>query len=49
MKSDIICKHSRYDARRAGLGASRQASLTIKPSPTLAPDSTTQPTTYEYN
>ncbi|KAH7882009.1 hypothetical protein F5I97DRAFT_382589 [Phlebopus sp. FC_14] len=55
MKSDVIRKRSRHDARRAGPdssetpsaspGASRRASP--ERSPTLAPDSTTQPT-YEY-
>ncbi|KAF9231686.1 hypothetical protein BU15DRAFT_82098 [Melanogaster broomeanus] len=58
MKSDVIYKCSRHDARRAGLdssetpstspGASRHPSPTVEPSPTLAPDSTTQ-LTYEYN
>ncbi|KAH0833816.1 hypothetical protein J3R83DRAFT_10977 [Lanmaoa asiatica] len=58
MKSDVIRKRSRHDARRAGPdssetpsaspGASRRTSPTVEPSPTLAPDSTTQPT-YEYN
>jgi GATA-binding protein len=58
MKSDVIRKRSRHDARRAGAaapetpsaspGASRRTSPTIEPSPTLAPDSTTQ-MTYEYN
>ncbi|KIJ12312.1 GATA zinc finger transcription factor [Paxillus involutus ATCC 200175] len=58
MKSDVIRKRSRHDARRTGPdssetpsaspGASRRASPTVEPSPTLAPDSTTQPT-YDYN
>ncbi|EGN92304.1 hypothetical protein SERLA73DRAFT_65990, partial [Serpula lacrymans var. lacrymans S7.3] len=58
MKSDVIRKRSRHDARRVGPGtsetpsaspgASRRASPTVEPSPTLAPDSTTQPT-YDYS
>lgn len=58
MKSDVIRKRSRHDARRSGHdssdtpsaspGASRRTSPTVERSPTLAPDSTTQPT-YEYN
>ncbi|KAH7923014.1 hypothetical protein BV22DRAFT_1036849 [Leucogyrophana mollusca] len=57
MKSDVIRKRSRHDARRAGPdasetpsaspGASRRPSPTLEPSPTLAPDSTTQPS-YDY-
>lgn len=57
MKSDVIRKRSRHDARRVGPdssetpsaspGASRRTSPTVESSPTLAPDSTTQPT-YEY-
>ncbi|TFK68798.1 hypothetical protein BDN72DRAFT_897854 [Pluteus cervinus] len=57
MKSDVIRKRSRHDARRMGNGApdtpsaspgvSRRASPTREASPTLAPDSTTQ-MTYEY-
>lgn len=58
MKSDVIRKRSRHDARRTGPdssetpsaspGASRRTSPTVERSPTLAPDSTTQPS-YEYN
>ena len=58
MKSDVIRKRSRHDARRSGPdssetpsvspGASRRTSPTVERSPTLAPDSTTQPT-YDYN
>ena len=57
MKSDVIRKRSRHDARRAGPDssetssvspdASRRTSPTAERSPTLAPDSTTQPT-YEF-
>lgn len=57
MKSDVIRKRSRHDARRAGPDssetpsvspdASRRTSPSVERSPTLAPDSTTQPT-YEY-
>ncbi|EIW76948.1 hypothetical protein CONPUDRAFT_110709 [Coniophora puteana RWD-64-598 SS2] len=58
MKSDVIRKRSRHDARRAGPdnasetpsaspGASRRPSPSAERSPTLAPDSTTQPT-YEF-
>jgi len=57
MKSDIIRKRSRHDARRSGPdssdtpsaspGASRRPSPNLERSPTLAPDSTTQPT-YEF-
>lgn len=52
MKSDVIRKRARHDARRVGAsvsetpsaspGASRRASPTMEPTPTLAPDSTTQ-------
>ncbi|GBE86863.1 hypothetical protein SCP_1001050 [Sparassis crispa] len=52
MKSDVIRKRARHDARRAGPGvsetpsaspgASRRTSPTMEPTPTLAPDSTTQ-------
>ncbi|KAF9812779.1 hypothetical protein IEO21_05982 [Rhodonia placenta] len=52
MKSDVIRKRARHDARRAGNGpsetpsaspgASRRASPTMDATPTLAPDSTTQ-------
>lgn len=52
MKSDVIRKRARHDARRVGAsvsetpsaspGASRRASPTVEPTPTLAPDSTTQ-------
>lgn len=52
MKSDVIRKRARHDARRVGAsvsetpsaspGASRRASPTAEPTPTLAPDSTTQ-------
>ncbi|KAG6330886.1 hypothetical protein ID866_8204 [Astraeus odoratus] len=58
MKSDVIRKRSRHDARRSGPdssdspsaspGASRRASPNVERSPTLAPDSTTQPT-YEFS
>ncbi|KAK0457046.1 uncharacterized protein EV420DRAFT_1644196 [Desarmillaria tabescens] len=58
MKSDVIRKRSRHDARRAANGSSdtpsaspgvsRRASPVRESSPTLAPDSTTQ-MTYEYN
>ncbi|KAG6886695.1 hypothetical protein C0992_002785 [Termitomyces sp. T32_za158] len=57
MKSDVIRKRSRHDARRgansvsdtpsASPGVSRRASLSREASPTLAPDSTTQ-MSYEY-
>lgn len=57
MKSDVIRKRSRHDARRAGPessdtpsaspGASRRTSPIVDRSPTLAPDSTTQPA-YEF-
>lgn len=57
MKSDVIRKRSRHDARRSGPdssdtpsaspGASRRPSPNLERSPTLAPDSTTQPT-YEF-
>ncbi|KAF8651076.1 hypothetical protein AX16_004938 [Volvariella volvacea WC 439] len=59
MKSDVIRKRSRHDARRMGNGApdtpsaspgvSRRASPTREASPTLAPDSSTAQITYEYN
>ncbi|EMD34953.1 hypothetical protein CERSUDRAFT_116480 [Gelatoporia subvermispora B] len=52
MKSDVIRKRARHDARRVGPGvsetpsaspgASRRASPSGDPTPTLAPDSTTQ-------
>ncbi|OCH87687.1 hypothetical protein OBBRIDRAFT_136546 [Obba rivulosa] len=52
MKSDVIRKRARHDARRVGPGvsetpsaspgASRRASPSADPTPTLAPDSTTQ-------
>ncbi|KZT00625.1 uncharacterized protein LAESUDRAFT_745783 [Laetiporus sulphureus 93-53] len=52
MKSDVIRKRARHDARRVGSGpsetpsaspgASRRASPTMEATPTLAPDSTTQ-------
>lgn len=58
MKSDVIRKRSRHDARRIGNaapetpsaspGASRRSSPVPETSPTLAPDSTTQ-ITYEYH
>ncbi|KAG6369838.1 hypothetical protein JVT61DRAFT_13395 [Boletus reticuloceps] len=58
MKSDVIRKRSRHDARRAGPDSSETPSVspdgscrtspTVERSPTLAPDSTTQPA-YEYN
>lgn len=58
MKSDVIRKRSRHDARRSGQamedtpsaspGVSRRASPALDASPTLAPDSTTQ-MTYEYS
>lgn len=57
MKSDVIRKRSRHDARRAGVpedtpsaspGVSRRTSPVRDASPTLAPDSTTQ-MTYEFN
>jgi GATA-binding protein, other eukaryote len=58
MKSDVIRKRSRHDARRAGNaapetpsaspGASRRPSPAPECSPTLAPDSTTQ-MTYDYH
>lgn len=58
MKSDVIRKRSRHDARRAANGildtpsaspgVSRRASPAREVSPTLAPDSTTQ-MSYEYN
>ncbi|KAF8637749.1 hypothetical protein AX17_002607 [Amanita inopinata Kibby_2008] len=57
MKSDVIRKRSRHDARRGGNpsetpsaspGVSRRASPARDPSPTLAPDSTTQ-VSYDFN
>ncbi|KAG6827220.1 hypothetical protein H0H92_012741 [Tricholoma furcatifolium] len=60
MKSDVIRKRSRHDARRGGggnsvsdtpsasPGVSRRASPAREASPTLAPDSTTQ-MTYDYS
>ncbi|KAG6853151.1 hypothetical protein C0991_006558 [Blastosporella zonata] len=58
MKSDVIRKRSRHDARRGGNslpdtpsaspGVSRRASPAPDVSPTLAPDSTTQ-ITYDYS
>jgi len=58
MKSDVIRKRSRHDARRIGNGpadtptaspgVSRRASPARDASPTLAPDSTTQ-MTYDYS
>ncbi|KAF5376737.1 hypothetical protein D9615_007839 [Tricholomella constricta] len=58
MKSDVIRKRSRHDARRGGNnlsdtpsaspGVSRRASPAREASPTLAPDSTTQ-MTYDYS
>jgi hypothetical protein len=58
MKSDVIRKRSRHDARRIGVGASdtptaspgvsRRSSPVRDVSPTLDPDSTTQ-MSYEYN
>ncbi|PFH49302.1 hypothetical protein AMATHDRAFT_76249 [Amanita thiersii Skay4041] len=57
MKSDVIRKRSRHDARRgtnpsetpsASPGVSRRPSPARDPSPTLAPDSTTQ-VSYDYN
>jgi GATA-binding protein len=58
MKSDVIRKRSRHDARRsanglsdtpsASPGVSRRASPVREVSPTLAPDSTTQ-MTYDYS
>ena len=57
MKSDVIRKRSRHDARRseqamedtpsASSGVSGRASPALDASPTLAPDSTAQ-MTYEY-
>ncbi|EIN05132.1 hypothetical protein PUNSTDRAFT_122479 [Punctularia strigosozonata HHB-11173 SS5] len=61
MKSDVIRKRSRHDARRVGTGvgetpsaspgASRRASPSAEPTltPTLAPDSTTQMSYGEYD
>ncbi|KAI0772361.1 hypothetical protein BD413DRAFT_612527 [Trametes elegans] len=56
MKSDVIRKRARHDARRAGNsisetpsaspGASRRASPNAESTPTLAPDSSTQQTSY---
>ncbi|KAF9480649.1 hypothetical protein BDN70DRAFT_601391 [Pholiota conissans] len=57
MKSDVIRKRSRHDARRAGVpedtpsaspGVSRRTSPVRDASPTLAPDSTTT-MSYEFN
>ncbi|KAG6908727.1 hypothetical protein DXG01_003572 [Tephrocybe rancida] len=58
MKSDVIRKRSRHDARRGGNslsdtpsaspGVSRRTSPTREASPTLAPDSTTQ-MSYDYS
>jgi len=56
MKSDVIRKRSRHEARRsmmadtpsASPGVSRRASPAREASPTLAPDSTTQ-MSYDYN
>ncbi|KAF9231863.1 hypothetical protein BU15DRAFT_67981 [Melanogaster broomeanus] len=58
MKSDVICKWLRHDARHAGLdssktpsaspGTSHRPSPTVKLPPTPAPDATSQPM-YEYN
>ena len=57
MKSDVIRKRSRHDARRgnntsetpsASPGVSRRPSPARDPSPTLAPDSTTQ-LSYDYH
>jgi GATA-binding protein len=58
MKSDVIRKRSRHDARRVGAaaaetpsaspGVSRRNSPVLERSPTLAPDSTTQ-MTYDYS
>lgn len=55
MKSDVIRKRSRHEARRSGMtdtpsgspGVSRRASPAREASPTLAPDSTTQ-MSYDY-
>ncbi|KAL4242458.1 GATA-type domain-containing protein [Abortiporus biennis] len=57
MKSDVIRKRARHDARRSGgnvsetpsasPGASRRASPTGEGTPTLAPDSTTQQVGYD--
>ena len=58
MKSDVIRKRSRHDARRVGAaptgspsaspGASRRTSPNLERSPTLAPDSTTTPLSYDF-
>ncbi|KAI3607043.1 siderophore biosynthesis regulatory protein [Moniliophthora roreri] len=61
MKSDVIRKRSRHDARRAANGAimaetpsaspgvSRRASPSRESSPTLAPDSSTSTNQYDYS